>query len=148
MKAVRLAVGAQPDASLSFWAAFIMAERWRVFAGWLLCCLSNVSALSEKQALMAHTFTSVRARVPSLLKIPGEIKNPKACKREPQNKSTKDMETGRRVRLGWNEHGKLVCMLWSATTLPWPVGVLLLLLAALISHFQTGFVGSLREGGR
>lgn len=62
--------------------------------------MSNVSALSEKQALMAHTFTSVRARVPSLLKISGEIKNLKACKREPQNKSTKDMETGRRVRLG------------------------------------------------
>lgn len=65
-----------------------------MIAGVVAVLLVEHLSLSEKQALMAHTFTSVSARVPPLLKIPGEIKNPKACKRDRRNKSTKDMETG------------------------------------------------------
>lgn len=105
VQAVRLAVGAQPDASQLLGCLCHGSDE--VIARVVAVLLVEHLSLSEKQALMAHTFTSVSARVPSLLKIPGEIKNPKACKRDPQNKSTKDMETGwRRVKLGWNEHGK------------------------------------------
>lgn len=69
-QAVRLAVGAQPETSFSFWAPFIMAE-------WSSCCLLKVLAISENRVSMAGTFTSFSVRVPSLLKTPGEIKNVK-----------------------------------------------------------------------
>ena len=70
MQAARWAVGAQPETSFSFWAAFIMAE-------WSSCWSLKVLATSENRVSMACTFTSFSVRVPSLLKTPGEIKNPK-----------------------------------------------------------------------